>query len=143
MPVHTIPIYSGKLAPFIVCDKRDDTSRVLIPVSHFEQWQVSGDSIVDLLAGLLKLQRSNMGGTSAGRREIRLFQGAKHGSHLVLLAGNKLTLTLASHSIALTEVIPGFPIPSSIYVFREAASQSPSPSVAAPSGGLRWKLTIG
>ncbi len=105
MPVHTIPQPSGDPALFIVCDKRDDISRVPVPDAQLEQWQASGDSIADLLAGLLSLQRPNMGSSSAGRWEVGVFRGKKHASHLVLMAGEKLTLTLAGHSIALTEVL--------------------------------------
>jgi hypothetical protein len=105
MPVHAIPISSGEPVLFIVCDKRDDIGRVPVHVAQLEQWQASGDSIADLLAGLLGLQRPSMVSSSAGRWEVGVFRGAKHSSHLVLLAGGKLTLTFAGHSIALTEVL--------------------------------------
>ncbi len=105
MPVHTIPQPSGDAALFIVCDKRDDIGRVPVPGASLEQWQASGDSIADLLAGLLGLHRSPMGSSSAGRWEVGVYRGKKHASHLVLMAGEQLTLTLGGHSIALTEVL--------------------------------------
>jgi hypothetical protein len=105
MPVHTIPQRTGDPVLFIICDKRDDISRVPLPDAKLEQWQASGDLIADLVAGLLSLQRSNMGSSSAGRWEVGVFRGKKHASHLVLMAGEKLSLTLGGHSIALTEVL--------------------------------------
>lgn len=105
MPVHSIPVSSGEPALFIVCDKRDDTNRVPVPSDQLEQWQVSGDSIADLLAGLLGLQRSSRDSSSVARWEVGVFRGAKHASHLALLAGDRLTLNLAGHSIALDEVL--------------------------------------
>ncbi len=105
MPVHAIPVSSGEPALFIVCDKREDISRVSVPVSHLEQWQASGDSIADLVAELLSLQRSRTENLSPGRWEVGLLRGTKHASHLVLLAGDRLTLTLAGHSIVLDEVL--------------------------------------
>jgi len=105
MPVHTISTPAGEPAPSLVCNKRDDISRVPVPVAHLEQWQISGDSIAGLLADLLGLRHSNTGGSSTGRWEVGVFRGAKHAGHLVLLAGEKLTLTLAGHSIALAEVL--------------------------------------
>ena len=105
MPVHTIPARSGDPALFIFCDKRDDIGRVPLPIARLEQWQASGDSIADLLAGLLDLHRSGTGGASGGRWEIGVFRSAKHSSHLVLLARGELALTLAGHSIALAEVL--------------------------------------
>ncbi len=105
MPVHAIPQPSGDPALFIVCDKRDDIGRISVPTASLEQWQASGDSIAELLAGLLGLHRSPMGSSMAGRWEVGVFRGKKHASHLVLLAGEQLTLTLGGHSIALTEVL--------------------------------------
>ncbi len=105
LPVHTIPQSSGDPALFIACDKRDDISRVPVPDAHLEQWQVSGDSIADLLAGLLGLQRPNKGISSAGRWEAGMLKGAKHSSPLVLVADGTLTLSLANHSIPLAQVL--------------------------------------
>lgn len=105
MPVHTIPQPTGDPALFIVCDKRDDIGRISVPTSCLERWQASGDSISDLLAGSLGLQRTNTGNSSAGRWEVGVFRGKKHASHLVLMASEQLTLTLGGHSIALTEVL--------------------------------------
>ena len=105
MPVHAIAVSSGEPGLFILCDKRDDISRVPVPHAQLERWQASGDSIADLLAGLLGLQRPSMGSSSAGRWEVGVFRGAKHASHLVLLAGDRLSLNLAGHSIALDEVL--------------------------------------
>lgn len=105
MPVHTIPVSSGEPALFIVCDKRDDIDRVPVPHAQLEQWQVSGDSIAELLAGLLDLQPPSMGNSSAGRWEIGMLKGTKHSSPLVLVADGTLNLSLANHSIPLTQVL--------------------------------------
>ena len=105
MPVHAIPVSSEEPALFIVCDKRDDISRVPVPVSHLEQWQASGDSIADLLAGLLGLQRPNMRSSTAGRWEVGMLKGKKHSGQLILVTDGTLTLSLANHSIPLTHVL--------------------------------------
>lgn len=105
MPVHVLTDPMRQPAAFTVCDKRDDINRVPVPVARLEQWQCSGESIADLLANLLGLQRYTMGSSSAGRWEVGLIRGAKHASHLVLMAGGNLTLTLGGHSIALIEVL--------------------------------------
>ena len=105
MPVQIIPVSSGEPALFIVCEKRNDIGRVPVPDTQLEQWQTSGDSIAELLAGLLGLQRSDTGSSSAGRWEVGVFRGAKHASHVVLSSGETLNLSFAGHSIALTEVL--------------------------------------
>ena len=102
MPVHAPP-HPTRPRAFIVCDKRDDTSRVAVPISRLEQWKASGESLADLLARLLDLRRP--GGGTISRWEIGIFKGVVHSSHLVLRLDDKLTLTLAGHSIALTDVL--------------------------------------
>lgn len=104
MPVHANPISSGEPVLFIICDKRDDISRVPVPSAELERWQASGDTVADLLATLLGLQRTSMV-SSPDRWEVGVFRGVKHASHLALLAGEKLTLTLSGHSIALSEAL--------------------------------------
>ena len=105
MPVNALPAGPRKPQPFIVCDKRSDINRVAVPISRLEQWQASGTSIADLIAGLLALPRPDSDATSAGRWEVGVFKGAKRSSHLVLLADGKLALSLAGHSITLAEVL--------------------------------------
>ena len=105
MPVYT-PLGAAQASgAFIVCDKRSDINRVSVPLDRLEQWQVSGDSIAAMLAALLGLHRSGHDDASSGRWEVGLLKGAKHSSHVVMRTGNGLTLELAGHSVALTEVL--------------------------------------
>ena len=105
MPVHTLPATTGSPAAFIVCDKRSDINRVMVPMKALEQWHASGDSVAGLVADLLALQRPEVSEPNAARWEIGLFRGQVHASHIVLKADGALTLALAGHSIALEEVI--------------------------------------
>mgnify|MGYP000530610752 CR=1 FL=1 len=105
MPVHVLTGKAREPTAFIVCDKRSDINRVDVPISYLEQWQTSGDSIADLIADLLGLDRPRANGTDAARWEIGVLKGAKHSSHVVLLADGKLTLSLAGHSVSLADVL--------------------------------------
>lgn len=105
MPVHVQSTKGHTQEGFVVCDKRSDINRVSIPVSSLEQWQISGYSIAGLLTDLLGLIRSGLDNTIATRWEIGLLKGTKHSSHLVLIADNVLTLSMAGHSIGLTDVL--------------------------------------
>lgn len=105
MPVYTPPGTGQATGAFIVCDKRSDINRVSVPLDRLEQWQVSGDSIAAMLAGLLGLHRSGQDDASSGRWEVGLLKGAKHSSHVVMRTGNGLTLELAGHSVSLAEVL--------------------------------------
>lgn len=104
MQVHTLPHPTGPAA-FIVCDRRSDINRVVVPINRLEQWQASGASIADLLAGLLDLHRSGTGCTDVARWEVGMLKGAKHSSHLVLAADGNLVLSLAGHTITLADVL--------------------------------------
>ena len=105
MPVHVLTDKAREPAAFIVCDKRSDINRVAVPVRCLEQWQASGDSIAALLSGLLGLHSSRASGTNAARWEVGMLKGAKHSSHLVLIADSRLTLSLAGHSVPLADVL--------------------------------------
>lgn len=105
MPVHVLTDKARAPEAFIVCDKRSDINRVAVPVSSLEQWQASGASVADLLAGLLGLHRSGANGGDTTRWEVGMLKGAKHSSHLVLVADGVLTLSLAGHSIPLADVL--------------------------------------
>ena len=105
MPVHVIAPQDAVARAFIVCDKRNDINRVNVRVDCLEQWQATGESIADLIATSLRLYRSLDADVQAGRWEVGVFRGAKHSSHLVLLADGKLTLRLAGHSIELIDVL--------------------------------------
>ena len=106
MPVHTLPAGAGVAASFVVCDKRDDINRVPVPAEMLKQWRCGAEAVGDLIAGLLELRRPDSGSdVSAGRWEIGMFRGAKHSSHLVLMADGRLSLRLAGHSIALADVL--------------------------------------
>lgn len=105
MPVYIPPGAAHAAGAFIVCDKRSDINRVSVPLDRLEQWQVSGESMADSLARLLDLHRSGADTASEGRWEVGLLKGAKHSSHVVMRAGNGLTLELAGHSVSLAEVL--------------------------------------
>jgi hypothetical protein len=105
MPVHTRRAETLIASPFIVCDKRSDINRVAVPINRLEQWQVSANSIADLIIGLLALRRPDSRDAPLGRLEVGLLKGRKGSSHLVLLADGRLTLSLAGHSIALADVL--------------------------------------
>jgi hypothetical protein len=104
-PVHTLTAAPGDPVLFLVCEKRDDINRAPVPISHLEQWQTSGTLVADFLSGLLGLRRPATDSTTDSRWEIGMLKGKKHSSHLVLLAGDSLTLTLAGHTLPLTDVL--------------------------------------
>jgi len=104
-PVHTITETHGDPALFLVCEQRNDINRVPISINRLEQWQTSGALLADYLSGSLGLHRPAADSTTDNRWEIGMLKGKKYSSHLVLLTGDFLTLTLAGHSIPLADVL--------------------------------------
>lgn len=105
MPVHVLTDTNQSPKVFIVCDKRNDINRVPVALSFLEQWQVSGDSIADLIAKLLEIKRANYNGSDKSRWEIGLFKGTKLSSHLILISDGQLKLSLAGHSLPLLQLL--------------------------------------
>lgn len=105
MPVHVINVKARRPEAFILCDKRNDINRVPVPVDRLEQWQATGESVAALLARLLGLHRSSGSSGDASRWEVGVLKGAKHASHVVLVADGNLTLSLAGHSIPVIDVL--------------------------------------
>lgn len=110
MPVQ-VRVQAGRAAAaFIVCDKRDDISRVSLDRAHLERWRVDGRTLGDALAVLLS--GSECQSVPEGAQTLRLgvvsgradkavvylrFDG--QGRALVALAGHalELGLVLAAH----------------------------------------------
>ena len=57
MPVH-FPTGAGAQASFIVCDKRSDINRVMVPAGRLIQWQCSAALVCEFVAAVLGLRRS-------------------------------------------------------------------------------------
>ena len=105
MPVQ-VPAGTGPgLRAFVPCDKRSDINRVPVPIRALEQWQASGESIADLLTGLLSLRRPGRTDAHGARWEVGLLKGAQQASHLILLGDCELTLSVAGHAIRLADVL--------------------------------------
>jgi hypothetical protein len=104
MPVEILPD-PREPAAFIVCDRRDDINRVPVPPGHLEQWAATGQAIAGMLARLLGLYPPEGQGPDPARWEVGLLKGTEHSAHLVLLAQDGLSLSLAGHTIPLADVL--------------------------------------
>ena len=105
MPIHVLPAQASAACAFVVCDKRNDINRVNVPIDSLEQWQASGATVAGWLARALDLHGTSGTDSALGRWEVGMFKGAKHASHLVLLAEDELRLGLAGHSMRLADAL--------------------------------------
>ncbi len=105
MPVHTPPTATGSPASFIVCDKRSDINRVAVPTNRLMQWQATCALIADLVKRLLGLIDSAPTVADEKQWHIGVLKGRKHRIQVTLLAGDSLALSLAGHTLPLTDVL--------------------------------------
>ena len=56
MPVVTFPAGTGPVVSFVVCDKRDDISRVDVPVERLQQWRCGAEAVGAFVARSLGLR---------------------------------------------------------------------------------------
>ena len=105
MPVHTPPTKTRSPASFIVCDKRSDINRVVVPADRLEQWQTTPDIAADVLARLLALDRSASAAVDGNQWPIGVLKGKKHKRRITLLAADGIILSLAGHTVPLIDVL--------------------------------------
>lgn len=96
MPVQTLTADEGRVVSFVVCDKRDDISRVPVPVEGLRQWCASLLGLAELLSRLLNLPGSVSG--QGARCELGVLRGRKHSSQVALIADDALKLHIAGRT---------------------------------------------
>jgi hypothetical protein len=103
MPVETVPSDGDTARSFIVCDKRDDISRVPVSDAKLRQWSASSATLAKLVAGLLGTTCTDA--VTAERSELGVLKGRKHSSHVVLVADSSLRLHVAGHAAVLADIL--------------------------------------
>ena len=104
MPVEMATAAAGTLRFFVVCDRRDDTSRVPVPQVQLEQWQCSPRLLADGVAKLVGLRRS-LRDDDPRRLDLGVLKGTQAAAHVVLHVDSALTLHIAGHVLPLGDVL--------------------------------------
>jgi len=104
MPVEMATTPAGKLCSFVVCDRRDDTTRVLVSPPQLEQWQCSPRLLADCVAKLVGLRRS-LRDDDPRRLDLGVLKGTQAAAHVVLHVDSALTLHIAGHVLPLGDVL--------------------------------------
>lgn len=106
MPVTVYPAQENKPGrAFINCDKRDDIGRIHVDFRRMEQWQSSGEIIAAALVQILDFTESAKA-IDGKRWNLGVLKGnANNKGLIVLLAEDGLKLSLAGHTVALSEVL--------------------------------------
>ncbi len=103
MPVQTLAADKGRIVSFIVCDKRDDISRVPLRVEGLRQWCASLLGLAGLLSRLLDLPGSVVG--QGARCELGVLRGRRYSSQVALIADGALKLHIAGHTADVEAVL--------------------------------------
>lgn len=106
MPVEVMPgPTEASTRALIFCDKRDDISRVAVPLYSLERRKSSGLLLAEALAKLLLMSPARPAQIDATRWQVGPFQGLKHKSPLVLALDLEPVLAIAGHTVKLVEVL--------------------------------------
>jgi hypothetical protein len=104
MPVYSPP-GTGAKASFIVCDKRSDTNRVMVPAERLIQWQCCAEMVCEFVAAGLGLRRTSSQTAGTGLWEIGLAAGDKRSQMICLKANGELVLVAGDTSATLADLI--------------------------------------
>ena len=106
MPVDVLPAEGNRpTSAFVVCDKRSDINRVLIPLTKLIQWQCNTDAVCGFIAASLGLRRSEEQTASADLWNIGIATGDKRSQMLCLQANGALALVAGGNELPLAELI--------------------------------------
>lgn len=104
MPVYS-PTGTGAKSSFIVCDKRSDTNRVMVPAEQLIQWQCSAEMVCEFVAAGLGLRRGSSPVAGSGLWEIGVAAGHKRSQMLCLKVNGELVLVAGDTSAPLADLV--------------------------------------
>jgi len=104
MPVHSLT-GKGVKATFIVCDKRSDTTRVMVAAERLIQWQCSAEMVCEFVATSLGLRPTSSQTVGTGLWEIGIVYGDKRSQMICLKANGELVLVAGDKSEPLADLV--------------------------------------
>lgn len=105
MSVHTASAEKNNTASFIVCDKRSDINRVIIPPGSLTQWQCNVEFVCGFIASCLGLRSPSRQTDSISLWEIGIVSGDKRSQMLCLEVSDTLDLVVGHSKYPLAEFI--------------------------------------
>ena len=105
MPVHTQSGGTGPAASFVVCDKRDDISRVPVAAERLRRWRCGVEAVGAFVAQSLGLRPESQRKAGYGLWELGLVTGKKRSQMVCLRAGERLELVVGDSAAPLAELV--------------------------------------
>ena len=105
MPVQTVTRANGSVTSFVVCDKRSDTNRVLVPAARLALWRCDAQAVCGFVAASLGLVKTTVQPSEAGLLPIGMARGNKSTQMLCLRVHGHLALVVGAAALPLADVI--------------------------------------
>lgn len=105
MPLHTVPSETGKSALFVVCDKRDDISRVPVSADRLRQWRCGPEAVGAFIARSLGMRPESQRNAGDGLWELGIGVGKKRSQMVCLRASGALELVVGSSAVPLVQLV--------------------------------------
>jgi len=109
MPVHTVSAGAGKVASFVVCDKRNDINRVTVSAVRLRQWRCGAEAVARFVAQSLGLRPESQRKAGDGLWELGLMTGKMRSQMVCLRANGVLELVAGNKAVPLAEVVRNGP----------------------------------
>lgn len=103
MPVHT-QTAGTRAASFVVCDKRDDISRVPVSAERLQQWRCGLEAVGGFVAQSLGLRPASQRKTGTALWQLGHAKGRKRGQMLCLRANGTLELVAGNNAVPLADL---------------------------------------
>jgi hypothetical protein len=104
MPIEAAPASSRVPAFFVVCDKRDDTNRVMISPDHLTQWRATTGGVAKFVAQDLSLRWQGTMTSAGDALQIGIVKGRGKSQMLCLRSDSELILVAGSGSLPLADI---------------------------------------
>ncbi|MGA3083118.1 MAG: hypothetical protein ABSD44_17340 [Terracidiphilus sp.] len=105
MPVHPQPSGTGTAASFVVCDKRDDITRVAVSAEQLRQWRCGAEAVGRFVSKSLGLRSGNQRKAGAGLWELGIVTGKERSQMVCLKANEALELVAGQNAVPLAGLV--------------------------------------
>jgi hypothetical protein len=105
MPVHTVTRANAPATSFVVCDKRSDTNRVVIPAARLALWRCDAKAVCGFVAACLGLQQTTVQPSEDGLLPIGMARGNKRTQMLCLRVHGHLALVVGAGALPVADAI--------------------------------------
>ncbi len=105
MPVQIVKDAAQRTTAFVVCDKRSDINRVVIPAGRLKQWRSDAAMLCAFIARDLGVRAAGEVTAEERLRQIGVVKGAKRSQMLCLRVAGEVSLVVGESALPLSGVV--------------------------------------